>query len=193
MNEIGIGRRYVCALFELAVEAGDDEARRVGADLDAFEELRQNEELAQALADPRTAPADKKRVLEALLPQSFADLSRDFLLWTTERGRAEVLPFVASEYAALLREREGVGLAEVTSAAALDEASAQELKDKLEKLTGKRIELHVTVDASLLGGVRVRIGSTLYDGTLQRSLEQIRRRWSDVRLPDPEPMAASDS
>lgn len=192
MNEIGIGRRYVRALFELALEAGGDVPARVGADLERFESLRRDPELSRMLEDPRVAPGDKKRALAALLPADLTDLGRDFLLWVTEKGRAEILCSAAAEYGALLREHQGVEVADVTSAAPLPQDSLEELKRSLESTTGKKVELRTHLDPRLLGGMRIKIGSRLYDGSLRRSLEQIEERLLGVRLPEPAPLALED-
>jgi F-type H+-transporting ATPase subunit delta len=86
------------------------------------------------------------------------------------------MPQVANEFRRLYNKNAGIVEATATSALALDDAEVAALTKRLEQLTGARIELERKVDPSLLGGIQVRIGDTLYDGSVRGRLERLRTR-----------------
>ena len=186
MREIGITRRYVRALFGLALEQSVTHAKRVLSDLHWFQSLlAEDAELRSYLADPRVSTDNKKATLEKILVGDLQDLSRDFLLWVVERGRSNLLPYVAEEYEALLQDEQGIVVAEVTSASKLDAEVRSDLVETLEKVTNKKVKMVAQVDHDLLGGLRVRIGSALFDGSLRRQLEDMRHDLYRTSLPAP--------
>ena len=181
----GILRRYVRALFELAIESRAH--KKVRRDLAWFEEmLAENEDMSRYLSDPRVPVPKKHKTMEKMLPEELHELSRNFFLMTVERGRAELLPHVSEEYAELLREHEGVALAVVTTTRKLDPAQRGQLEKKLERVTGKSVKVEAHIDPEILGGMRIRIGSTMYDGSLRRRLEDVRHNLMAVSLPAPD-------
>jgi len=186
VNEAGITRRYVRALHGVAMETGVTLAKAVLTDLHWFAALlAEDPHLKTFLADPRVPATQKKATLEKALPGDLKDLTRDFLLWMVERGRASLVRFAAAEYEALLREEQGVAIAEVTSAARLDPDDHAALSERLEAVTGKQIKMVTQVDSALLGGLKVRIGSLLFDGSLRRQLEDLRKGLRVAPLPAP--------
>jgi F-type H+-transporting ATPase subunit delta len=96
----------------------------------------------------------------------------NFLNVIVDHRRAGILPEIAEAYAARLNQRMGIAIASVTSAGELSAQEKTRLVQGLEKSTGKKIQAHYAVDAALLGGAVVRIGSVIYDGSVK---EQLRR------------------
>jgi ATP synthase F1 delta subunit len=169
-----IARRYVRALFELALE--QEAADAVLADLSALhEKLGEDLALAAALFDPRADRAAQRAVAARLLPASARPLSRDFVEFLVDRRREQVLPLAASEFEAMLREQRGE--------AAADAAERAEIAAKLAEITKRKIALSERVDPSLIGGVRARVGSTLLDASVRRRLAEVRERLLHVALP----------
>jgi F-type H+-transporting ATPase subunit delta len=93
-----------------------------------------------------------------------------------ERNRLPLLDEIIRAYQKFLDERLGIVRASVTAALPLDDGQRRELTAKLEKATGKRVRMEVSVDHNLLGGVVARVGSTIYDGTLLQQLKAVRER-----------------
>jgi len=177
-----IARRWVRALFELALES--DDADRVRDDLRQLgERLASDGESRAMLLDPRATVAVKKAAVEKLLPDSARPLTRDFARMAVDRGREGILAAVHEEFTASLREQRGEAVAEVVSAAPLDAESKTALLAKLEELTRKKITLQERVDASFFGGMRVRVGSMLLDGSVKRRLAGMREELLRVALP----------
>lgn len=182
MTDRTIARRWVKALFELALESND--ADRVADDLRQLgEKLASDGDTRAMLFDPRATVAVKKAAVEKLLPASARPLTRDFASMAVDRGREEILAVAHEEFVASLREERGEAVAEVVSAAPLDAESKTALLARLEELTRRRITLQERVDASVLGGVRVRVGSMLLDGTVKRRLAGMRDELLRVALP----------
>ncbi len=182
MTDRTIARRWVRALFELALES--NEADRVQEDLRQLEQkLAEDGETRALLLDPRASVAVKKAAAEKLLPASARPLTRDFAAMAVDRGREAILAAAHEEFAASLREERGEAVAEVVAAAPLDAESKTALLARLEELTRRRITLQEKVDASVLGGLRVRVGSLLLDGTVKRRLAGMRDELLRVALP----------
>ena len=92
------------------------------------------------------------------------------------RRRLDSLPQIAREFKRLYNRRAGVVVATATSALELEQREIAALTTRLETMTGKKVELATAVDAAILGGIQVRIGDTLYDGSVRGRLERLRAR-----------------
>jgi F-type H+-transporting ATPase subunit delta len=99
-----------------------------------------------------------------------------------KRRRIEQLPRVAAEFRRLDNQRKGITQAKATSAAELTPAELKALTSKLEQFTGGRVELDVAVDPSLLGGLVVRVGDRLIDGSVRGRLERLRNQLASGAL-----------
>ncbi len=182
MTERTIARRYVRALFELSLEQGGADA--VLADLSRLlDVLAKAPAQLSTLLDPRADAGAKRTVTDAALGAAAKPLTQDFCRMLIERKRERLLLLAAEEFAGLLREQRGEAVAEVTSAAALDALERTALQAKLAQLTQKKVALKESIDASLLSGVRVRVGSMLLDGSARRRLAGMRDELMKVALP----------
>lgn len=165
-------RRYALAMYGLASEAGVVE--QVEAELRDLDGLfRQSEDLRQQMANPRLTSTTKKAVLTQLLGAANTDVLRRTVLLMTDKGRANLLVDLAPVFEEVAMEAGGRAVARVTTATPLDDAARSQLMESLAALTGKQITLEESVDETLLGGVRVMIGSHMIDGSLARRLEGI--------------------
>ena len=136
-------------------------------------------ELRNVLASPAVSKEEKRKVTEKIAAQLGASkIVRNFLMLVIDHQRAHLLPEMFLMFQEVLRERQGIAEAKVYSASALTEPQQNELTQTLERVTGKKIEAKFNLDASLLGGVLVRVGDTIYDGSLRSRLEGLRERLS---------------
>ena len=166
-------RRYADAAFEIALRDGTVEVWR--RELDAAAEIAADPAVLGALASP-AIPVDQR--LEAA-QRGFASLSqpvRNLILLLVRRGRIEQLPRVAAEFGRRDDARNGLTHATATSAAPLGAEEVRAIASHLEQLTGGRVALETNVDPSILGGVVVRIGDRLIDGSVRGRLERLRGR-----------------
>ena len=175
MKDRKLATRYARALFTAlpdptAIEAADATLSSIGRAVASHTQL---ELLLLHPAVPRRA---KKAVLEELAGDRAGKPLLSFLSVVADHGRAAQLPAMAEAFHTIREEAQGIVAASITTAAPM----APDLEDKtraaLERLTGKRIRLKTSVDASLLGGAVTQIGSTVYDGSLRTQLANLRRR-----------------
>jgi F-type H+-transporting ATPase subunit delta len=169
-------QRYAAALADVAMEQKSAEA--VKRDLAGFVELfYSSSDLRHALESPAVNRDVKMKVITAIATKM--DLHRavrNFICLVADHRRTEMLREMVVAFAAELNKRLGIDEAEVTSAR---ELSAQEKKDiitVLERRTKKKIEARFQQEEELLGGAIVRLGSTIYDGSVREQLKRLRER-----------------
>ena len=173
-----VARRYAKALLDEA--RGTGELATVDADLALIRETVDGaRDLRLLLDSPVVARDTKHRVVEALFAGKIGSRVQRFVAFLFEKDREGLLAPVAEAYAALRDAEEGVAEALVRVPAALDPAEADRLREALEARTGQRLRLRVTVDPALLGGLVVRIGDTVYDGSVRYRLDALRDRMRD--------------
>ena len=167
-------RRYAEAAFEVAMRDGTLERWR--AELDQAAGLAGDRRALAVLANPAISIENRESVLRDLLSGRASQPVQNLVQLMLRRGRIEDLARVASEFRRLDDERQGIVHATVTSAAQLTQDEIRDLTARLERSTGGRIVLDVEVDPSLLGGLVVRVGDTLYDASVRGRLERLRER-----------------
>jgi F-type H+-transporting ATPase subunit delta len=172
-------RGYAQALFSVA--EAEEALDEVEDELFRFARtLEQQPDLRAALTDIRL-PAERKRaVLEDILGDRVNRHTVNLLTFVVEQGRARELEAIVDELAQLAAERRQSVVAEVRTAVPLDATRRNKLAKALEAATGKRIELKVVVDPSVVGGVVARVGDQVIDGSVRRRLELARDRLSEV-------------
>jgi F-type H+-transporting ATPase subunit delta len=173
-----VARNYAEALVLAAEASGGAKAiERFGELLDAVAgAVRSDERIAVALESPRVAKATKADLLErALAGAAPGELVR-FLQAVVRRGRQGLLDEISSEYQGLVDLKLNRVLAGVTAARPLDEKLQQEIVTRLQKALGKDVRAHFRTDEAILGGVVVRVGDRVYDGSVRRRLTELRRR-----------------
>lgn len=170
-----IARRYARALLEIGVADGNYE--RLGREVRALSRaLKSSQELAVALSNPAFARADREKILRAILQRLGASqMVVNFTRLLLDRERLPVLPDISRELDALIDARAGRVAAQVRSAVPLDAGQLERLTQALEQLSGKKVEMKIDHDPSLLGGVVAKLGDTVYDGSLKTQLERMKQ------------------
>lgn len=164
--------RYADAAFQIAERDGNSAAWL--KELDRAAALASNER-AERLLDNPSLPLEKRReLLEAALGKDTPAPLLNLLLLLLRRGRIDLLPRVAGAFRELVNRKAGITPALVISAAELSAQDLRALEQRLEERTGGRVELEVRVDPSLLGGISVRVGDRLIDGSVRGRLERLR-------------------
>jgi F-type H+-transporting ATPase subunit delta len=169
-------RRYAEAAFQIAERDGTVEAWLSALAL--AEERLGDPAVERLLSSPAIAPDARLRVMERILGPEVRGAARNLLALLVRRGRIAQLPAVAREFRRLHARREGIVEAVVTSAGPLDEAERLALHERLQSLTGSRVEMRLEVDPALLGGLQVLIGDRLIDGSVRGRLERLRATFS---------------
>lgn len=169
--------RYARALFDVALAEGHD-LERIGEELSGVAALvAGNDQLQRVLENPAIPASRKRGVMERLLALSpvNAVVSR-LLLLLADRDRLVLLPALSEAYRSRLMDYRNVVRAEVTTAVPLPPDRVAALQEGLARLTGKEVQLGVSVDPSIVGGAVARIGSTVYDGSVTTQLEKLRQQ-----------------
>lgn len=173
-SQSDVGGRYAQALFDLASDS--DRIGAVEEDLRSLRTMRaESEDLRRLLESPAFRAEDRARALDAIAGQAgFQPLTRKFLGLLAENRRLAVLPNVIDTYIRLSAERRGVVAAEVTTAVALTDAQQQGLQAALRQALGRDPEITTRVDPAILGGLRVKVGSRLFDASIKSRLDQLK-------------------
>lgn len=168
---------YARAFADVVVGSKLDSTRML-AELHAVEALlAENAQLRRVMVNP-SIPGDRKRaVLDGVAQKmGLARQVRNFIAVVTDHRRLPLLAEILRELQQELNDRMGIADAEVVSARELSEGEAKLLEAEIAKLTGKHIRASYRKDPSLLGGALVRVGSTVYDGSVSEQLERIREQ-----------------
>jgi len=178
-----IARNYAATLFDLAQRHDGLEAFAGGMDI-VVGLLDQNRNFKLFLETPRVADRDKKQVLKKAFGDILPRPLLNFLQVVIDKRRQRILGEIGGEFRSLLDEHLGRAHVTVVVARALDSDAIGHLSQKLSVLLGKEAIPHVRVKPEILGGVHLKTGDTVYDGTLRRRIKQLRRQLVSAELPD---------
>lgn len=169
-----LARRYARALQEIGRE--EKSLRRILEDGEAFAALLSSTaELREALEAEHVNRRDKQGAIEAAASKmGLLASTKSFLLLLAEKGRFAELPAILAELKRMVEEEEGVERVEVSTPVALDAAQKESLCSALSGRSGKKIELEERIEPSLLGGMVVKVGGTVYDGSVRTQIQKIR-------------------
>lgn len=180
MEPSTIARSYASALFELGERTGELESfARAFAAVNAL--LASDRRIRAFLRSPRIDVEAKKQALAASLRHAVPPLFFNFLMVVLDKGRQRLLPDIAREFELMLDERLGRVNVQVTLAHEPDARELDQIARQLTRLTGRTVIPHVHVDPSILGGIVVRYGDRLLDGSLRRRLMALRSRLLETR------------
>jgi F-type H+-transporting ATPase subunit delta len=169
--------RYAHAFASVAAASHLDTAAVEGQLNDFSGTLAGSRELREVLMNPSIATEQKLKVLDAIATRigMFAQV-RNFIAVIMNHQRLNELGEILAEYHAIADERAGLAEAEITSAHPLNDQDRAELEAQVAKLAGGRVRATYHQDATLLGGAVVRIGSTVYDGSIRGQLQQLKHK-----------------
>ncbi len=177
----GVAGRYASALFSLARDARQTD--EVAAALASFDRLiAESPDLQRLVRSPVFSAQDQLKALRAILERAgVSGLAANFIKLVAVKRRLFAVRDMIAEYGKLNDAFRGVTRAEVTSAAPLTDANVAALKDSLRAVSGgKQVELTAKVDPSIIGGLVVKLGSRMVDGSLKTKLNAIRTRMKEV-------------
>ena len=169
-----VSKRYAKALFSLGQEDGNLE--QYGSQLSAFASFfRNNAEFGQVIANPIFAVEDRREVLQVVLERSnFFDVVKHFLNLLLDKNRIGAIEAITEYYSEFTDEVSGIARAEIITAGPLKEEALGRVERLLEGLTSKKIKTEVREDKALIGGIVVRIGDLVLDGSVRAQLEGLK-------------------
>ena len=168
-----VARRYATALADVAIERREE--REVKNELDQWAAMiESNPQLKEVFANPTIVHDHKRKVLEDLIARSrVRDTSASFLRVLLKNQRISQLREIAARYSQVLDERAGMLAGSVTTARPIPEDLKKTLHETLSAATGHTLRLTFETDETIIGGLVARIGSTVYDGSVQSHLERL--------------------
>jgi F-type H+-transporting ATPase subunit delta len=169
-----IARPYAEALFKAATAGAGVDLVSTAAWVDELAAIAANPQLRQLADNPKVTADQVFAVVTGVARSALSDTSKNFLRTVIDNGRLNALPEVAAQFRALVNRRSGSSDAVVYSAFAMDAAALAEVGSALEKRFGRKLNLTVQQDESLIGGIRVVVGDEVLDTSVKARLEQMK-------------------
>jgi F-type H+-transporting ATPase subunit delta len=182
VRDVTIARNYAEVLFELGERHDAHDALLSGLEM-LRAVLDSDPAIRVFLETPKIDVAHKRAALETALGGRVAPLFLNFVLVVVGKRRQRLFRQMAFEYRMLLDQKLGRAHADVTLAHEPDEATEQDIAEQLTRIFGRRVTPVVRVHPDILGGIIVRYGDRLLDGSLRRRVLSLRRRLADATLP----------
>ena len=167
-------RRYAEAAFQIAT--GDGTVAQWQGRLDRLAALLEDERVARIVANPALPQEARDQILREALDWPAGDPAFNLVRLLVRRRRTRLAPRIAQEFRRLVQRANGIVAATVVSATELTPAEEAAIRERLQRMTGQRVELAVERDPSLIGGVAVRIGDRMIDASVRGRLERLRER-----------------
>ncbi len=174
MSEYRVASRYAKSLLDLSKEQNSVEA--IKADIDAFSQLlKSSAALQNLLKSPVVNIGDKIAVLHKLFDRSFNKTTLTFFDIVVRKGRSNVLDAIAECFVEQYNELNQIVAASVKTAHPIDEKTAAEIMQFVQKQGGKKVSLTTTIDKDLIGGVVIQVGDNLYDASIAGKLNKVKQ------------------
>jgi F-type H+-transporting ATPase subunit delta len=169
-----IAKRYARAFFGIAKEDGLYE--KYYLELTLFSSIiKESKDLKELLLNPVFGQDEKKAVVDSLLKKTdISNVTANFLRLLVDKRRIGILPDIESCYRKFMDDALKKIRVDVKTAFPLSAELSEKLQKRMEDLTGRKVEMAVSEDASLLGGIVVGVGDTLYDGSIKTQLHNVR-------------------
>jgi len=166
---------YARALADAVFEVKVDPEKTLGEAQAIAELVAESKDLRAVWEAPSITAEQKRAVLDSIVARDgISQTVRNFVAVLIDHGRINFLGPIVKQFERELNQRLGFTEAEITSARDLDQTDRRTLEAQMEKLTGKKVRARYSRDASILGGAVVKIGSTIYDGSVAGQLERIK-------------------
>jgi F-type H+-transporting ATPase subunit delta len=171
-----VAKRYARAVLEVSIKQRNFSI--VLEELESFSKLLESNSLLRTLfVNPSVSKKIKLNVLQGLIAKTKdQELTHNVLKTLIQRDRLKLLEQVILSAEEQFLERQGIMVVEVTTARRLSQEEEGGLVQALQEFTGKKVQLENRVDPTLIGGIITRIGTTLYDGSIQAQLEHLRAK-----------------
>lgn len=173
MRDIRIAKPYAQALYDAAVEQ-DVLDNIIAAANQVLELTRDSEDFDQFIANPILSPQFKSEMFQQLLSEAVPPLLLNFLLLLTSKQRERSLGSILQAFLGIVDLKAGRVVAQVTSAVPLNDEQRTSLTQQLNDYSGKEVRLELSEDATIKGGIIVRLGDTVFDASVTAQLQRMR-------------------
>lgn len=168
-----VARRYAAAFFDLAKESGKLEEMQQELQT-VSDALQANRELKKVFYHKMIREKDKKEVVRAVFEGRISATTMNFLFLLVDKKREEYLDLIIQAYVRMANEARNIMDAGVISAIELAPSDIKELQERLSAITGKNVRLQTQVDPKILGGLVVRVGDRVIDGSISKRLQMLK-------------------
>lgn len=182
-----VAAQYAEAVIELAEESGKSSSEtlkkleRIHGDLKAIKEVFESgNDFTLVMNHPSLSSEEKKKLLLKAFEGKVDEITTRLLTLVADRRRIEILPYMEKPFKEILREKMNVVGAKLISAQKLSDNEIQNIKARLVEHLGKRLELEVQVDDSLIGGLVLELGDQVIDGSLKGKLQAVEKSLMSV-------------
>ncbi len=170
-----VASTYARAFADVVLSAHLDASRAVGGLQEIARLLAESADLRRVWENPAVPAEQKRNLLDAIVQRDGIDRQvRNLVAVLIDHRRVQFLPRIVEQVEKELDARLGFAEAQIFSARELGDAEKRVLETQVEKTTGKKVRARYALDSSLLGGAVIRVGSTIYDGSVKGQLERIR-------------------
>lgn len=169
-----IARPYAEALYKACTGAAGADLNGAAAWVDELAAIAANPQLRQLADNPKVTPEQVLGVITGVARTALPEMAKNFLRTVVDNGRVQALPEIAAQFRALVNQSNGSSDAVVYSAFPLDANALAELGATLDKRFGRKLNLTVQTDETLIGGVRVVVGDEVLDTSVKARLEQMK-------------------
>lgn len=181
MKKNEIARQYSKALYEIGEEKDNlfelyDELKEL------HQTLNENEELSKALLHQRVLVEEKQKVFKRVFEGKLSDDIYKFMLLLIEKRRIYFLENIVQEFRRLVYKHENIITVEVTTAVEMQEETREKLKAKLNEYVDKKIEMEEYCDPDIIGGMIIKVGDYLIDGSIKSKLESLEEKIKKIPL-----------
>jgi F-type H+-transporting ATPase subunit delta len=174
MPKGAIARRYAGAMFDIGLK--QHSLDRTLEDVRAIAEVFAHRKLAYLLREPKVPAQRKETAIRQALAKKVLPTSLNLALLVVQRELVDIMPNIATELEQLVLNYKNEAIADVTTATQIDDAQLGQIKQALEKRTGKTIITHTRVQPDILGGVIARVGDQVIDGSIRTRLVILRQQ-----------------
>ncbi|SEC32736.1 F0F1 ATP synthase subunit delta [Paenibacillus sp. GP183] len=181
MSDIVVAKRYAKALFEVAKQQSiisqvEEELKSVA------DAIIGNVDLQKFLNHPGVDNKVKKDLLKQIFDGKISEPVWNMLQVLIDKGREDIVPALVHDYVKIANEAQGLANATVYSAFALSKNQIADIAAHFKKITGKTLRVETAIDPKLLGGIQVRIGDRLYDGSISGKLSRLAKSLQQTQV-----------
>jgi F-type H+-transporting ATPase subunit delta len=174
MSSGSVAKRYAKAFFEVAAEKGQLDT--IEKELQGIQQVMvDNPVFLQLLHHPQIDKKVKKKEINTIFKGQISDITLDFINLLIDGDRGDILPSVTTQFVELANLERGIADALVTSVKPLTEAEIESIGTKFSEVVNKKIRIQNVVDPSIIGGIIVKIGDRLYDGSVIGKLNRFKQ------------------
>ena len=176
-----VARRYAEAFFSIAQEKNSIDTFQQELEL-VVKTIKETENLKEYFSHLLIPAKDKKDIANKIFSGKISSTTLNFLMMVLDKRRQDYLEVILGEFRDMADEVRNITKAELISAQEVPEAEVKALAEKLSASTGKQVQLEQSVDPSLLGGIKLRIGDQIMDGTIAKKLEMLKMQLMQAKI-----------